>query len=101
MISNADKLTVHHRERHADVYVRQSTAKQVQQHQESQHNQYALVEREIGLGWPPERVHVIDADLGQSGQSVAGVARSVITRPICSAEDEELHPPRTSAGPPV
>lgn len=67
-MTSADKLTAHHRERHAYVYVRQSTAKQVQQHQESQHNQYALVERAISLGWPPERVHVIDADLGQSGQ---------------------------------
>jgi DNA invertase Pin-like site-specific DNA recombinase len=68
MTGSVEQVTVHHRERHAYVYVRQSTAKQVQQHQESQHNQYALVERAIALGWPPERVHVIDADLGQSGQ---------------------------------
>jgi DNA invertase Pin-like site-specific DNA recombinase len=27
-----------------------------------------LVEPAINLGWPPDRVHVIDADLGQSGQ---------------------------------
>ena len=54
MTTRPDKVTVHHRERHAYVYVRQSTAKQVHQHQESQHNRYALVERAIGLGWPPE-----------------------------------------------
>ncbi|MDF0523256.1 recombinase family protein, partial [Bradyrhizobium yuanmingense] len=29
--------------------------------------QYRLVDRAIGLGWPPERVQVIDEDLGKSG----------------------------------
>ncbi len=65
---NADKITAGHRERTAFVYVRQSTVRQVQHNRESQRNQYALVERAIALGWRPERVHVIDADLGQSGQ---------------------------------
>jgi hypothetical protein len=27
-----------------------------------------LVERAPALGWHPERIHVISADLGQSGQ---------------------------------
>jgi DNA invertase Pin-like site-specific DNA recombinase len=63
-----DKITPRHRQRAAYVYVRQSTPKQVQQHRESQANQYALVERAVALGWPPDRVQVIDADLGQSGQ---------------------------------
>ena len=63
-----DKITARHRDRHAYVYVRQSTPKQVQHHPESQRNQYALVQRAIDLGWPASRVHVIDADLGQSGQ---------------------------------
>jgi DNA invertase Pin-like site-specific DNA recombinase len=63
-----DKITTRHRDRHAYVYVRQSTPKQVQHHPESQRNQYALVQRAIDLGWPASRVHVIDADLGQSGQ---------------------------------
>jgi len=63
-----DKITARHRDRAAYVYVRQSTPKQVQQHRESQVNQYALVQRAIALGWPPERVQVIDADLGLSGQ---------------------------------
>ncbi len=65
---DTDKITSRHREGRAYVYVRQSTPKQVQQHRESQRNQYALVQRAIALGWLPERVHVIDADLGQSGQ---------------------------------
>jgi DNA invertase Pin-like site-specific DNA recombinase len=63
-----NKITTHHREQPAYVYVRQSTLKQVQQNQESRNNQYALVQRAVELGWPPERVHLIDADLGQSGQ---------------------------------
>jgi len=63
-----DKITKRHRELDAYVYVRQSTLKQVQQNQESRHNQYALVQRAIDLGWVPERIHLIDCDLGQSGQ---------------------------------
>src|SRR5918995_2459372 len=62
------KATDQHRGRCAVVYVRQSTTKQVQQHRESQQNQYGLVQRALGLGWVPERVRVIDADQGSSGQ---------------------------------
>ena len=62
------RVTDQHRGRHAIVYVRQSTTKQVQQNRESQHNQYALVERAFALGWVPERVRVIDADQGSSGR---------------------------------
>jgi DNA invertase Pin-like site-specific DNA recombinase len=64
----ADTITAHHRDRRAYVYVRQSTLKQVHHNQESQRNQYALVDRAMALGWVRERVHVIDADLGQSGE---------------------------------
>jgi DNA invertase Pin-like site-specific DNA recombinase len=64
----AEKITARHQQRRAYVYVRQSSAKQVQHNRESQRNQYALVERAVALGWLAERVHVIDADLGQSGQ---------------------------------
>jgi len=69
MLANAEKITLRHRERHAYVYVRQSSPQQVQHHRESQRNQYALVERAATLGWPSERIHVIDTDLGQSGQN--------------------------------
>src|SRR5215217_6891774 len=64
----AEKITSRHLERRAYVYVRQSSPGQVQRNRESQRNQYALVERAVALGWPPGRIHVIDADLGQSGQ---------------------------------
>ncbi len=56
-----EKITTRHRQLHAYIYVRQSTPKQVQQNQESQRNQYALVQRALDLGWPPERIQVIDA----------------------------------------
>ncbi|WIW50365.1 recombinase family protein (plasmid) [Bradyrhizobium sp. 62B] len=62
-----ERLTTAHRAKLAYVYVRQSSVNQVRQHQESTELQYRLVERAIGLGWPPERVQVIDEDLGQSG----------------------------------
>jgi DNA invertase Pin-like site-specific DNA recombinase len=64
----AEKITPRHRERGAIVYVRQSTPKQLHQNRESQHNQYRLVQRALDLGWVPEQVRVIDADLGSSGQ---------------------------------
>ncbi len=68
MAATPDKITRRHRELQAYVYVRQSTLKQVQQNQESRHNQFALVQRAIDLGWLPEQIHLIDTDSGQSGQ---------------------------------
>jgi hypothetical protein len=55
-----------HRDRLAAVYVRQSTAQQVQDHQESTPLQYGLAERAFGVGVGPLRVLVIDEDLGHS-----------------------------------
>ncbi len=67
-LTAAEKITPGHRERLAYIYVRQSTVRQVQHHRESQVNQYALAERAGTLGWAADRIRVIDADLGQSGQ---------------------------------
>ena len=61
------KVTAAHLGRDAYLYVRQSTIRQVFENTESTTRQYALRERAIALGWPIERVHVIDTDLGQSG----------------------------------
>jgi DNA invertase Pin-like site-specific DNA recombinase len=61
------KLTPAHLARLAYIYVRQSSAKQVAQNRESQDYQYRLQQRAISLGWPAERVRVIDCDLGRSG----------------------------------
>lgn len=59
------KITAEHLSRRACVYVRQSTADQVQNNLESQRRQYALVDRARELGWA--QVDVIDDDLGRSG----------------------------------
>jgi DNA invertase Pin-like site-specific DNA recombinase len=63
------KVTTRHLERNAYLYVRQSTVRQVLENTESTHRQYALRQRAIALGWPSDRVIVIDSDLGQSGAS--------------------------------
>src|SRR6202044_4110510 len=67
--SAEERITTAHRAKLAYVYVRQSSPGQVRQHQESTELQYRLVERAVLLGWPRERVHVIDDDLGKSGMS--------------------------------
>ncbi len=63
------KVTASHLQRDAYLYVRQSTLRQVFENTESTKRQYALGERAVALGWPLERVIVIDSDLGQSGAS--------------------------------
>ena len=63
------KVTAAHLRRPAFLYVRQSTLRQVFENAESTRRQYALRERAVALGWPPDRVVVIDSDLGQSGAS--------------------------------
>ncbi len=65
------KVTASHLRRDAYLYVRQSTLRQVFENTESTRRQYALRERAVALGWPIERVHVIDSDLGKSGASSA------------------------------
>ncbi len=62
-----ERVTTAHRAKLAYVYVRQSSLNQVRLHQESTQLQYRLVDRTIALGWPHERVQVIDEDLGKSG----------------------------------
>jgi DNA invertase Pin-like site-specific DNA recombinase len=68
---NGHKVTASHLKRNAYLYVRQSTIRQVFENTESTKRQYALRERAAALGWPPERIIVIDCDLGQSGASAA------------------------------
>jgi DNA invertase Pin-like site-specific DNA recombinase len=65
------KVTASHLRRDAYLYVRQSTVRQVFENTESTLRQYALRERAVALGWPIERVNVIDSDLGKSGASAA------------------------------
>ncbi|MDC0679004.1 recombinase family protein [Sorangium atrum] len=65
----SDKIQPQHLERRAIVYMRQSTLRQVYEHPESTSRQYALQQRAIALGWPADRIDVIDEDVGQSATS--------------------------------
>lgn len=65
------KIQTHHLKRNAYLYVRQSTLRQVLENTESTQRQYALRDRAVALGWPLEKVIVIDSDQGQSGASAA------------------------------
>ena len=49
------------------MYVRQSSAYQVEHHRESQRRQYDLVAWATAAGWAKERVVVVDEDQGKSG----------------------------------
>ncbi len=65
------KVAARHLRRNAYLYIRQSTLRQVVEHTESTQRQYALRQRAVALGWPIDKVIVIDSDLGQSGASAA------------------------------
>jgi DNA invertase Pin-like site-specific DNA recombinase len=58
-----------HFSRLAIVYVRQSDPQQVVNHAESRERQYALVELAAALGWPRDRILLIDEDQGISGKT--------------------------------
>src|ERR1035437_1161849 len=66
------KITSQHLQRDPYLYIRQSTPRQVLENTESTQRQYALRDRAVMLGWPLERVHVLDSDLGKSGSQSAG-----------------------------
>jgi len=68
----SSKVLSRHLDRMALVYLRQSSPRQVAENRESTEMQYRLQDRAVGLGWPQSRVLLIDDDLGQSGQSIAG-----------------------------
>ena len=77
ILSNNDphqKIRADHLKRNAYLYIRQSTLHQVLHNTESTQRQYALKQRAVALGWPVERVVVIDSDLGQSGASAVAFA---------------------------
>jgi DNA invertase Pin-like site-specific DNA recombinase len=65
------KVKATHLKRNAYLYIRQSTLRQVFENRESTKRQYDLRQRAIALGWPEDRLIVIDNDLGQSGASAA------------------------------
>ena len=65
------KVKASHLKRTAYLYVRQSTLRQVLENTESTQRQYALKQHAVSLGWPLDRIVVIDTDQGQSGASAA------------------------------
>jgi Resolvase, N terminal domain len=72
------KITASHLGRQAIVYLRQSSAAQVEHNRESTERQYALATKARELGWPEDRIIVVDEDLGLSGSG--SVARSGFAR---------------------
>jgi hypothetical protein len=72
------KITASHLSRQAIVYLRQSSPAQVEHNRESTERQYALATKARELGWPEDRIVIIDEDLGLSGSG--SVARSGFAR---------------------
>jgi DNA invertase Pin-like site-specific DNA recombinase len=68
-MTTAQKVTTDHLRRLAYLYVRQSSLQQVHDHRESTVRQYDLKSRAQALGWPTDRIQVIDEDQGLSGAS--------------------------------
>jgi len=68
------KVNAGHLKRNAYLYIRQSTLRQVFENKESTIRQYDLRQRAVALGWPVERIIVID---GQPARLAANVAIEV------------------------
>jgi DNA invertase Pin-like site-specific DNA recombinase len=74
----SDKIKPHHVERKAILYVRQSSAYQVQNNVESQKLQYAMRDRLCSLGW--RDIEIVDEDLGRSASGA--VTRACFERMV-------------------
>lgn len=70
-MNNESKITAGHLGRAAYLYIRQSSLHQALENTESTQRQYALRRRAVALGWPDDKVVVIDRDQGQSGASAS------------------------------
>src|SRR5262249_7463310 len=66
------KVRPEHLDRHALIYVRQSTPLQVREHTASTARQYDLTRCACQLGWPDSHITVIDQDQGHSAASSLG-----------------------------
>ena len=75
---SAEKIAAQHQARKAVLYVRQSSAHQVQHNRESQVLQYAMRDRLVQLGW--SEIEIIDEDLGCS--AAGGTARAGFERMV-------------------
>jgi hypothetical protein len=54
-MTNDQKIMTAHLQRFAYIYIRQSTAAQVEHNRESTDRQYKLLDRAHGLGWPKDQ----------------------------------------------
>ena len=72
LASRTTEVRDHHLTRKAIVYIRQSSPQQVAEHKESPARPYALADLAVALGWPRDRVDIVDADQGRSGQTTEG-----------------------------
>ncbi len=68
-MTTAELVTPRHLRGKALIYIRQSTPQQVLSNQESLRLQYALEQRAQHLGWHPDDIELIDADLGLTATS--------------------------------
>ena len=68
-MNDHSKISAAHLRRAAVVYIRQSSAAQVEYNRESTARQYALADRAVELGWTRDQITLIDQDLGLSGAS--------------------------------
>jgi len=70
-MSANERIKPTHLQRCAYVYVRQSTAAQVQYNRESTDRQYKLTDRALHLGWSQSQIKIIDEDLARSGSGTS------------------------------
>jgi DNA invertase Pin-like site-specific DNA recombinase len=69
-MSTTPLVQPHHLRRKAVIYIRQSTGHQVLTNLESQQLQHAMREHAHHLGWPDERIEVVETDMGRTAQSI-------------------------------
>lgn len=67
-----DKIDARYLQRLAAVYVRQSSPTQVRNNQESRQRQRALKERARELGWPQEKILVLEEEQARTASSTHG-----------------------------
>ena len=72
MRERLQKVTDYHITRDAYLYVRQAAIGPAYKNSEDVELQYALRQRAIALGWPNDRILIIDCDCGVSAATHAG-----------------------------
>ncbi len=71
-INGHTKVTPHHTQRVAYVYIRQSSPGQVLHHKESQINQARMADYATALGWTTDQIRILTSDQGLTGATSHG-----------------------------